>query len=363
MPWRPCTGSARLWRDCHPADGPDGGLFRPPGHPGCPDQRTAAPAACGPGGSLCRRHQWLRGDAWYLQLPWYTPAHALAAFPMCLSPAPWLGTYGLSYMIWLIAALGAFGRPIVWLAFLLLPACSFLLPEVRSPIIAFCWCKRNRMEPSNDCSRASRERKSIWSSCRSTLIRGRRRLPCPSNRDQAIWLARCRVPSFSERWATTTTAFPTWRPCWPRTVKRYWAASETASGAADRRRRCRQRAARLCSGQGVLGVAVCYDLDAPAIAGLLVRNGATVFVLPTTSTPCRGPAFSTSTTSCWCGCEPWKTTAGFSAPLLRAGLRSSTLAVCPRKRVWRLERPGSSFCRLVTGARRRWEASCRFLAL
>jgi predicted amidohydrolase len=33
--------------------------------------------------------------------------------------------------------------------------------------------------------------------------------------------------------------------------------------------------------QGVLGVAVCYDFDAPEVAGWLVRHGATVLVAPT----------------------------------------------------------------------------------
>ncbi|MFO0811282.1 MAG: nitrilase-related carbon-nitrogen hydrolase [Gemmataceae bacterium] len=33
--------------------------------------------------------------------------------------------------------------------------------------------------------------------------------------------------------------------------------------------------------QGVLGVAICYDFDAPEVAGWLTRHGATVFVAPT----------------------------------------------------------------------------------
>jgi predicted amidohydrolase len=33
--------------------------------------------------------------------------------------------------------------------------------------------------------------------------------------------------------------------------------------------------------QGVLGVAICYDFDAPEVAGRLVRHGATVLVAPT----------------------------------------------------------------------------------
>ena len=37
--------------------------------------------------------EWLRGDAWYLRFPWYTPAHALAEFPPMLAGARWLGAW------------------------------------------------------------------------------------------------------------------------------------------------------------------------------------------------------------------------------------------------------------------------------
>ena len=42
----------------------------------------------------------------------------------------WLGVYGLSYLIWLIAGCGAFGRSYFWAAFLLLPVFSLLLSPV-----------------------------------------------------------------------------------------------------------------------------------------------------------------------------------------------------------------------------------------
>lgn len=76
--------------------------------------------------------EWLRGDAWYLRFPWYTPSHALAVEPPMVAGARWLGTYGLSYVIWLIAAAGAF-RPMAYAGFLLLPACSLLLPADGEP--------------------------------------------------------------------------------------------------------------------------------------------------------------------------------------------------------------------------------------
>jgi apolipoprotein N-acyltransferase len=77
--------------------------------------------------------EWLRGDAWYLRFPWYTPPHALAAWPPLVAPVRWLGTYGLSYVVWLILAAMAFGRPWAGLALLLLPACWLLLPPDGEP--------------------------------------------------------------------------------------------------------------------------------------------------------------------------------------------------------------------------------------
>ena len=71
--------------------------------------------------------EWLRGDAWYLRFPWYTAPHALAAAPAWIAPVRWLGVYGLSFAIWLIAGWGAFGPKPVWAALLLLPAFSLVI--------------------------------------------------------------------------------------------------------------------------------------------------------------------------------------------------------------------------------------------
>src|SRR5262249_29147532 len=68
-----------------------------------------------------------------LGFPWYTVPHALAAVPACVAPVRWVGTYGLSYLIWLIAAGGALGTPLYWLAVVLLPACWWLLPPLWAP--------------------------------------------------------------------------------------------------------------------------------------------------------------------------------------------------------------------------------------
>jgi len=77
--------------------------------------------------------EWLRGDAWYLRFPWYTVPHALAQEPAWIASARWLGSCGLSFLVWFLAGLGAFGRPWAWSAFLLLPLASLLLPTPAPP--------------------------------------------------------------------------------------------------------------------------------------------------------------------------------------------------------------------------------------
>src|SRR5439155_17257900 len=76
---------------------------------------------------------WLRGDAWYLRFPWYTLPHALAAEPVMIAPVYWLGTYGFTFVLWLVAAWGAFGRAWAWALFLAIPACALLRAPVEPP--------------------------------------------------------------------------------------------------------------------------------------------------------------------------------------------------------------------------------------
>ncbi|CAN5220826.1 apolipoprotein N-acyltransferase [soil metagenome] len=77
--------------------------------------------------------EWVRGDAWYLRFPWYTPPHALAQAPPLIAGCRWLGVYGLSFLIWSLAALSALGRPVYALAFLMLPAAYLCLPHFALP--------------------------------------------------------------------------------------------------------------------------------------------------------------------------------------------------------------------------------------
>ena len=69
--------------------------------------------------------------------------------------------------------------------------------------------------------------------------------------------------------------------------------------------------------EGVLGVAICYDFDAPPTANALVRSGATVLIAPTLDAMGWGRG-STNTMPCCSGCVRSKRTAGWCGPRHRA---------------------------------------------
>jgi apolipoprotein N-acyltransferase len=225
--------------------------------------------------------EWLRGDAWYLRFPWYTPAHALAAFPPMVAGARWLGTYGLSFVIWLIAAAGAF-RSWAYAGFLLLPAFWLLLPAVGEPD-----CRAVLLQSEyGGCNRliaAVPDEKADL----CVLPELAYTLPPQqvlSGENSPAALARKTgspvvfgavegtygVTPFSNVAAVIDTdgqllgTFPKQRP-----------VPLMMDGTPGDRRPV------FPVGQGVLGVAVCYDFDAPAVAASLAHSGATVLVAPT----------------------------------------------------------------------------------
>ena len=226
--------------------------------------------------------EWLRGDAWYLRFPWYTVPHALAQSPAWIAPVRWLGVYGFTIAVWSIAALGAFGRPWAWLAFSLIPASSLLLADFDAPdrqAILFQTENPGGVEgliPSvapdepihlavmpeytyqvpyqrpltNPNGPAALARK-LGSPVVFGAIDGD---PLGSFQNVAVVLApdgnviglfpkQRPVPLFRDgRPGTTRPVFPV--------------------------------------DQGTLGIAICYDYDAPEVAGSIVRSGATVLLAP-----------------------------------------------------------------------------------
>jgi apolipoprotein N-acyltransferase len=226
--------------------------------------------------------EWLRGDAWYLRFPWFTPPHALALAPTWIAPVHWLGTYGFSYAIWFIAALGAFWRMPIWAAFLVVPFAWLLLPRLDAP---------NR---------------------RALLIQS-------EVEPVELWIARVPkdkvdlvvMPEYAYTRSPASALASTHSPAsLAKTLSApvVFGAVEGEYGSADFFNVAavidtngellgtipKQRPVPLMAdgipgqrrqvfpvGQGSLGVAVCYDFDAPEVAAWLARHDATVFVDPT----------------------------------------------------------------------------------
>lgn len=227
--------------------------------------------------------EWLRGDAWYLRFPWYAVPHALAAQPAWIAPVRWLGAYGYTWLIWSIAGAGAFSRICVWAAFLFLPASAFLLAPVtpadrRAQLV--------QTESSHDLEALFPKlgadqvdlivlpEYAYFSSYQSILAGHNspadlaRKSSCPvvfgaidgNLSDPEFQNVAVVLDSRGEVLGT----FPKQRP-----------VPLFHDGTAGDRRPVFPVDA------GTLGVAVCYDFDAPEIAGSLVAAGATVLVAPT----------------------------------------------------------------------------------
>jgi len=227
--------------------------------------------------------EFLRGDAWYLRFPWYTPLHALASAPAWIAPVRWLGTYGLSLVIWFIAAAGAFGRPYLWTAFLLLPAGSLLLPEVPaadSRVLLVQTEQEDRLPglilriPPEKVDLAVLPELAYTSSPQVVIAQTQGPASLARKVSSPVVFGAVEGNYFDARFsnvAAVITAdgellgtFPKQRP-----------VPLMKDGLPGQQRPV------FPLEQGVLGVGICYDLDAPAIAAALVRSGATVFVVPT----------------------------------------------------------------------------------
>jgi apolipoprotein N-acyltransferase len=227
---------------------------------------------------------WFRGDAWYLRFPWYTAPHALAASPAWIASAAWLGTYGLTYLIWLIAAAGAYAHVRYWLAFLLLPACSILLGPVGTPDRTALVVQAEdpallrallRSAPARPFELTVLPEYAFPTVIEKTLASEEG--PAAFARKRACPIVFGTVeggdygqPGFQNVAAVVDAdgyligTFPKQRP-----------VPLMLDGPPGTRRPV------FPLGDGTLGVAVCYDFDAPAIAGSLTAAGATVLVAPT----------------------------------------------------------------------------------
>jgi apolipoprotein N-acyltransferase len=225
--------------------------------------------------------EWLRGDAWYLRFPWYTPVHALAAAPPMVAGVRWLGTYGLSLVIWLIAAAGAF-RPYAYAAFLVLPACWLLLPADGAPDRRALLLQTEMGSIEQLISTVSDEKIDLsvlpeyaYTCSPEAALTGRNSPAALARKTSGPVVFGAVEGTYGEMPFSNVAAvigpdgrllgtFPKQRP-----------VPLMADGTPGERRPV------FAVEEGVLGVAVCYDFDAPFTAGALVDSGATVLVAPT----------------------------------------------------------------------------------
>jgi apolipoprotein N-acyltransferase len=227
--------------------------------------------------------EWLRGDAWYLRFPWYTPPHALAQAPPMIAGCRWLGVYGLSFLAWSIAAAAALSRPLYALGFLTLPLAFPLLSRFPEPD---CTALLVQVE---DSSRVPGVLAAIRQQGADLVVLPEYAFPegietsLDSDRGPAALAQRLNCPivygtvegrygepkfhnvaAVLDRCGCLMGTFPKQRPV-PLMV-------DGLPG---------DRCPVFPIGDGVLGIGLCYDFDAPAVAGKLTTAGATVLLAPT----------------------------------------------------------------------------------
>jgi apolipoprotein N-acyltransferase len=227
--------------------------------------------------------EWLRGDAWYLRFPWYTMPHALAQSPAWIAPAHWLGVYGLSFVIWFIAAAGSMIGPRWWLAFLVLPVLAWTLPPVTSP---------DRSAMLIQAEDSARHESLIGSlPVENVNLAVLPEYAFPFSCEQA--LASSHGPAVLARKLSCPVIFGTVHGSYGEPGFQNIAAVLDANGRLEGTFPKQRPVPLMLDGKpgdrrpvfaadgGVLGIGLCYDFDAPEIAGSLVRQGATVLIAPT----------------------------------------------------------------------------------
>jgi apolipoprotein N-acyltransferase len=230
--------------------------------------------------------EWLRGDAWYLRFPWYTPLHALAAVPPCVAGTRWLGTYGLSYVVWLIAAASVFATRRYLAGFLLLPVVWFLLPADGDPDRRVLLLQTEEMEGvERIIPRITVEKVDLAVLPEYAYMR---------SPEYAI--ASPRGPAVLARKTSSPVVFGAVEGTYARMPFSNVAAVIDSDGTLLGTFPKQRPVPLMLDGTpgdrlpvfevdgAVLGVAICYDFDAPAVCGALVRSGATVLAAPTMDT-------------------------------------------------------------------------------
>ena len=226
--------------------------------------------------------EWLRGDAWYLRFPWYGPTHALAESPMWIAPARWLGTYGLSFVIWFIVALGAFGRFWMWAGFGLIPLSVLLLPSFAPADHKAMLIQVEDGNPDVLFPRTSREEVDLavmpefaYHFGPEAVIKGPQGPGLLAKTLHAPVVFGAVRGTYGEKGFENIAAVVDEDGRLIGTFTKQRPIPLFNDGVPGKERPV------FPTRQGVLGVAICYDFDGPAIAASLTRDNATVLVVPT----------------------------------------------------------------------------------
>lgn len=227
--------------------------------------------------------EFLRGDCWYLRFPWYTAPHALASQPFLIGSVRWLGVYGMSLVLWFFVAAGIFWRPWAWLGVVALLAAGFLLPGFEpadKQVLLVQAEEEQNIEPL--LQRIPKAKVDLVVLPEYAYHRSVRSALASADGPRAV-AARTQAPvvfgAVDGEYGTLNFfnlavvidaagkeigSFPKQHPV-PMMLDGKPGDRRPVFPVAD----------------GVLGVAVCYDFDAPEVTSSLVRSGATVLVAPT----------------------------------------------------------------------------------
>lgn len=226
--------------------------------------------------------EWWRGEGPWLPFPWFTIPQALAQSPAWIAGARWTGTYGLSFIVTLILVLAALTRWRWLLLVGLLPLAALAMPTMALP-------DRTALLVQAEDGRASALVRTLpalpadlvvfpelaWLQAPASLLR----LPGGPGAVARRYAAPVifgavdgrygssdfhNVAAVLDRTGELQGAFPKQRP-----------VPLMMDGLPGRVRPVFPDA------QGVFGIAICYDADAPGVLAELVRAGATLLVIPT----------------------------------------------------------------------------------
>jgi apolipoprotein N-acyltransferase len=227
--------------------------------------------------------EWLRGDAWYLRFPWYTAPHALASEPFFVAPVRWLGVYGFSLALWFLVASTVFWRWWASLGLVLVFALGVMLPGFDPPDKQVLLVQAEEEQNTESVLKTipetrvdlvvmpeyayHRSYKSVLSSSHGPIsLAQRTQAPVIFGAVEGEYgsLNFDNLAVVIDASGKLMGTFPKQRP-----------VPMMLDGKPGTRRPV------FPVEGGVLGVAVCYDFDAPEIAASLVKSGATVLVSPT----------------------------------------------------------------------------------